>query len=180
MPAPSKLQVLIPRAEIQIAVQRLASEIRRDLHGASPLFVSILKGSFVFAADLVRALDSPSQIEFVCLSSYGCGMETSGRVRMRLGLGGSLAGRHVVVLEDIADTGITIDHLLRYLQRKKPAELKLCVLLDKPSRRRVPIKPDYTGFVVPDKFIVGYGIDWNEDYRNLPDICYVETERNDG
>ncbi len=176
MVALSEPRVLIARGEIEAAIQRLGGEIRRDLHGTNPLFICILKGSFVFAADLIRAVGFPLEMEFVCVSSYGCGMETAGRVRMRLGIKQPLAGRHVVVLEDIVDTGITVSYLMRYLRRKKPADLKLCVLLDKPSRRRVAVPVDYTGFTVPDKFIVGYGIDWNEDFRYLPDICYIESE----
>lgn len=171
---------LISKAEIDRAIGRLAAEIRRDVGDKNPVFVCILKGSFVFAADLIRATGIPAQVQFVCLSSYGCGMETSGRVKMRLGLREPVAGKHVVVLEDIVDTGATVHHLLKYLARRKPADLKLCVLLDKPSRRRLPVKIDYTGFQVPDRFVVGYGIDWNEDFRYLPDIRYVETETEDG
>lgn len=171
-------RVLIPRDEIKKTVLRLAREIRRDLSGTNPLFICILKGSVVFAADLVRAVNMPLELDFLCLSSYGCGTETSGRVKMRLGIRQSLVGRHVVVLEDIVDTGLTVNYLMAYLKRKRPAGLRLCALLDKPSRRRVPVDIDYLGLTVPDRFIVGYGIDWNQNYRYLPDICYIEDEGN--
>lgn len=167
--------MLIPRGEIEKAVRRLAQEIKGDFYDTNPLFICILKGSVVFTSDLIRALNMPLEVEFVCLSSYGCGMESSGKVRMRLGVRRPLAGRRVVVLEDIVDTGLTVNHLMNYLKRKKPADLKLCVLLDKPSRRLAPVNIDYLGFTVPNKFIVGYGIDWNENFRYLPDICYIDS-----
>lgn len=173
-------QVLISRSEIDATVRRLAGEIKRDLSGEKPLLVCVLKGSFVFAADLMRALNMPLEIQFVCASSYGGGTETSGKVKMRLGIKGPIAGRHVVVLEDIVDTGLTVNYIMKYLKRKKPSDVRLCALLDKPSRRRVPVSVDYRGFTVPDKFIVGYGIDWDEKFRYLPDICFIENgEKND-
>jgi hypoxanthine phosphoribosyltransferase len=169
-------QILIDKCEVEKAVLRLAKQIKRDLKDTNPLVVCILKGSFVFGADLIRALNMPLEIEFVSLSSYGAGTESSGKVRMRHGIARSIYGRHVLVVEDIIDTGITTNHLMRYLRKKKPATLKLCVLLDKPARRQVPVRIDYLGFTVPNKFIVGYGIDWNEQFRYLPDICYIGEE----
>lgn len=134
----------------------------------------MLKGSFVFMADLVRVLNMPLEVEFVRLSSYGSGTETSGRVKMAGGLGVDIRGRDVLVVEDIVDTGITLSFLLDYLRNQGPASLKLCALLDKPSRRKVPLRIDYLGFTVENVFIVGYGIDWNEQYRYLADVCCVE------
>ncbi len=167
-------RVLIPRAEVAFIVARLAAEISRDYHDKTPLLIGILKGSFVFMADLIRCLDFPLEVDFIRLSSYGRGTQTSGTVRVVQGLRSKLPGRHVLVVEDIIDTGTTVAFLIEYLKKKRPASLKLCALLDKPSRRRVPVTIDYLGRAVPDKFVVGYGIDVNEKYRNLPDIYYLE------
>ena len=169
-----KLSLLFTKDEIAAAVSRLAAEIRRDYRDKHPLLIAVLKGSFVFLADLVRQLDFPLEIEFVRLSSYGKGTESSGRVKMAPGAPSQIKGRHVLVIEDIIDTGLSAAFLLDYLRQKKPASLKLCSLTDKPSRTQVEIKIDYRGLTVPDKFIVGYGIDWDERYRHLPDIYIVE------
>jgi len=171
---PPKLKKLIKSEEIDTAVQRLASEISRDYRGKNPLLIGILKGSFVFMADLVRRLDMPLELDFVRLSSYGSGTESSGKIRITGRLNQPVKDRHVIVVEDIIDTGLTTSYFLRYVKREKPASAALCALTEKPARRRVNVKIDYLGFTVPDKFIVGYGIDWNEKYRNLPDICYIE------
>ena len=171
---PPKLKKLIKSQEIDSAVQRLASEISRDYQGKNPLLIGILKGSFVFMADLVRRLDMPLEVDFVRLSSYGSGTESSGKIRISGRLNLPVEGRHVIVVEDIIDTGLTTAYFLRYVKRNKPASATLCALTEKPARRKVDVKIDYLGFTVPDKFIVGYGIDWNEQYRNLPDICYIE------
>jgi hypoxanthine phosphoribosyltransferase len=169
-----QLKILISRDEIAEAVARLAREIKRDYQGKQPLLIGILKGSFVFMADLIRQLDLPLELEFIRLSSYGAARESSGKVRVVQGLKTLIKGRDVLVVEDIVDTGITTSFLLDYLKKKKPASLKLCALTDKPSRRRVPVPIDYLGFPVPDKFIVGYGIDCDERFRNLPDIYALE------
>lgn len=171
-----ELQVLIDRDRLREGVERVASEIRRDYRDLNPLLVSILKGSFVFLADLVRAIDIPLEVDFAKLSSYGCGMESSGRVRTLFRLSTPLAGRHVLVVEDIVDSGLTLDCFLRALRRRKPASLKLCALLDKPSRRQMPVSIDYLCFSIPNKFVVGYGIDFDEKYRYLPDICCVKED----
>ncbi len=174
MDSQAGLHILYPRAEIDSAVKRLASEITRDYHDKNPLLIGILKGSFMFLADLVRQLDFPLEIEFVRLSSYGSGQQTSGKVKVVQGLRTAVRGRHALVVEDIVDTGITVAFFMDYLKRKKAASSRLCALTDKPSRRRVPVEIDYTGLTVPDKFLVGYGLDCDEMYRNLPDICYLE------
>jgi hypoxanthine phosphoribosyltransferase len=165
--------VLISRQEIKKAIARLAKQIRKDYEGKNPVVISVLKGSAVFFADLIREMNMPLQVEFIQLSSYGSSTETSGKVKVVHRLRTSIKGRHVLVVEDIVDTGYTLSYLLKYLARKKPASLKLCALTDKPSRRIVPIKIDYLGFTVPDKFIVGYGIDFDEKFRYLPDICVI-------
>lgn len=168
--------LLIPQVEIQAVVRRLAAEITRDYRERCPLLVGVLKGVFVFMADLVRLLDFPLEVEFIRLSSYARGSVTSGKVRVVQGLCSPVRGRDVLVVEDIIDTGLTTSFLLDYLRKKKPASLRVCVLTDKPSRRQVPVPIDYLGFTVPNRFIVGYGIDWNQEFRNLHDICYVEVE----
>jgi len=169
-----KLSPLFTKDEIAAAVSRLAAEIRRDYRDKNPLLIAVLKGSFVFLADLVRQLNLPLEIEFVRLSSYGKGTESSGRVRMAPGAPSQIKGRHVLVIEDIIDTGLTAAFLLDYLGRKKPASLKYCSLTDKKERRRVMVNIDYRGLTVPDKFIVGYGLDCDEKFRNLPDIYVLE------
>ncbi len=177
MSSPSKLHKLFPRADIKAAVKRLATDITRDYKDKNPLIIGVLKGSFVFTADLIRALDFPLEVEFIRCSSYGGGKESSGKVNMVRGLRTQVKNRHVLVVEDIIDTGLTLSLLMDYLKKKRPASLQLCALIDKPSRRLVPVKIDYLGMTVPDKFIVGYGIDCDEKYRNLPDICYLEDEK---
>jgi hypoxanthine phosphoribosyltransferase len=174
MDSQAKLHSLFPRAEIAAAVSRLASEITGDYHDKNPLFIGVLKGSFMFMADLVRLLDFPLEVDFIRLSSYGSGTQTSGRVKVVQSLRSSVKDRNVIAVEDIVDTGITIVFLMDYLKKKKPASLRLCALMDKPSRRQVPVDIDYLGFTVPDRFLVGYGLDFDEKYRYLPDICYLE------
>lgn len=174
MASQERLSVLVGREEIVKTVTRLASEIDRDYQGKRPLLVGALKGVFIFMADLVRQLDLLVEIEFIRISSYGAGRESAGEVKVVQGMETPAEGRDVLVVEDIVDTGLTVSFLLDYLGKKKPASLKLCTLLDKPSRRRVRANIDYLGFTVPDKFIVGYGLDFNEEFRCLPDICYLE------
>jgi hypoxanthine phosphoribosyltransferase len=125
-------------------------------------------------ADLVREIDMPLEVDFIRLSSYGSGIHSSGSIKLLSRLNQSVEGRHVLIVEDIIDTGLTTAYFIKYLKRKRPASVRLCALTEKPSRRKTAVKIDYIGFTVPDKFIVGYGIDWNEKYRNLADICYIE------
>jgi hypoxanthine phosphoribosyltransferase len=169
-----QLKILISRDEIAKAVDRLAREINKDYQGKQPLLIGILKGSFMFVADLIRQLDLPLELDFVRLSSYGVARESSGKVKVIQGVKTPVKDRDVLVAEDIVDTGITTSFLLDYLKKKRPTSLKLCVLTDKPSGRRVPVRIDYRGFTVPDKFIVGYGLDCDERFRNLPDIYTLE------
>ncbi|MDP2719244.1 MAG: hypoxanthine phosphoribosyltransferase [Dehalococcoidia bacterium] len=168
-----ELKVLIAREEIAQAVQRIAGEVKKDLLGTNPVVIGILKGSIFFLADLIHALEMPLQVELVSLSSYGSSTETSGQVKMKMGISGSITGRAVLVVEDIIDTGITVNYLMKYLRRKNPRLLKLCCLLDKPERRKVAVTVDYVGFTIPDKFVVGYGMDWDEKYRYLRDIYFI-------
>jgi len=171
---PDKLKVLYSRQEIEAAVTRLAAEITRDYRERNPLVVGVLKGCFVFMSDLVRRLEFPLETDFVQLSSYGRGTDSSGKIKIALDLKTPVSDRDVLVVEDIVDTGNSLAFLTEYLQQKsKPASIKFCCLLDKPSRRQVPVPVDYRGFVVPDKFVVGYGMDYAEQYRNLQDICML-------
>ena len=170
----ARLKILVSKDDIAATVVRLAHDIRKDYADKNPLLVGILKGSFIFIADLIRCLDIPLQVDFIRLSSYGSGTESSGKIKVIHELPSPIRDRHVLIVEDIVDTGLTTTFLCDYLREKSPASLKLCTLADKPSRRKIPIKIDYTGFIVPDRFIIGYGIDCNEQYRNLPDICVVE------
>jgi hypoxanthine phosphoribosyltransferase len=169
-----QLKILISRDEIAEAVDRLASEIKRDYQGKQPLLIGVLKGSFVFMADLIRQLDLPLELDFIRLSSYGAARESSDKVKVVQGVKTPIKSRDVLVVEDIVDTGITISFLLDYLKKKQPASLKVCTLTDKPSRRRVPVPIDYRGFTVPNKFIVGYGLDCDQKFRNLPHIYTIE------
>ncbi|HEY9767655.1 MAG TPA: hypoxanthine phosphoribosyltransferase [Coleofasciculaceae cyanobacterium] len=172
----SNLINLISQAEIANAVRRLGLELERDYQDRSLVLIGILKGSFIFLADLAREINlTDTNIEFLRLSSYGSSMVSSGRAKITMSPSPkAIAGKNVVLVEDIVDTGITTNTALQYLQNFQPASLRLCALLDKPSRRQVSVKIDYLGFKVEDLFIVGYGIDFNQKYRQLPDIYYLE------
>jgi len=170
-----QLQPLLTPQEIKDAIERLAQEIQRDYQGKNPLLVGVLKGSFMFMADLIRNLDMPLEVEFVALSSYGRGRkESSGKVEVVRGLHTPIKGRHVLVIEDIVDTGITLSFLLKYLQLKKPASLKACALFDKARCRQVPVPIDYLGLTIPDAFVVGYGLDYDEQFRHLPGLYFLK------
>ena len=170
-----KLSILFTRDEIEATVRKLAAEIRQDYLGKHPILIGVLKGSFMFMADLIRLLDFPLEVEFIRLSSYGGG-KSPGRIKLVQGVQSEIKDRHALVIEDIIDTGLTTAFVLEHLGKEKPASLKLCTLTDKPSRRKVPVNIDYLGLTVPNKFIVGYGIDWNERFRYLPGIYTMESE----
>lgn len=174
MNAEPELHILFTKKEIKATVGRLAAEISRDYRGKNPLLIGILKGSFLFLADLIRHLDFSLEVDFIRLSSYGKGRETSGKVKVVQGIKSSLQGREVLIIEDIVDTGLTTAFLIDYLRGEKPASLKLCTLTDKPSRRQVPVAIDYLGLTAPNKFLVGYGLDCDEKFRNLPEIYCLE------
>jgi hypoxanthine phosphoribosyltransferase len=167
-------KILIRQEAIYDAIERMAEEIRQDYRGKNPLLIGILKGSFIFMADLVRCIGISLEVDFVRLSSYGSGTESSGKIKVLTKLAEPVKGRHVIVVEDIIDTGLTTAFLIDFLKSKGAASVRLCALTEKSSRRKVNVPIDYLGFSVPDKFIIGYGIDWAEKYRCLPDIRYIE------
>ena len=161
-------EVLLTEDQIQARVAELGGQLNADYAGLDPVLISVLKGSIVFLADLVRNMELPLSIDIMEVSSYGAATETSGQVRILKDLSNPIEGRHVIVVEDIIDTGLTLNYLLRYLREKGPASLRICCLLDKPARRLTEIPIDYVGFTIPDRFVVGYGLDYGERYRNLP------------
>jgi hypoxanthine phosphoribosyltransferase len=161
-------EVLLTEDQIQARVAELGAQLNADYAGLEPVLISVLKGSIVFLADLVRSMELPLSIDIMEVSSYGAATETSGQVRILKDLSNPIEGRHVLVVEDIIDTGLTLNYLLRYLREKGPASLRICCLLDKPARRLTEIPIDYVGFTIPDRFVVGYGLDYGERYRNLP------------
>jgi hypoxanthine phosphoribosyltransferase len=163
-------EVLLTDAQVGARVAELGVEIAADYADRQPVLVSVLKGSIVFLADLMRAIESPVAIDLMELSSYGDSTETSGQVRILKDLSGSIEDRDVLVVEDIIDTGLTLNYLLRYLRERRPTSIRICCLLDKPARRLTDIEIDYRGFTIPDRFVVGYGLDFDERYRNLPYI----------
>ena len=167
-----RLSLLFGREEIAREVKRLAGEISRDHRGETPLLTGVLTGSFIFMADLSREIDIPLAIDFMDASSYR-GVSSAGRVTVSRKPAANPRGRPVILVDDILDTGLTAAHLTRLLQNYRPRSVKFCALLDKPSRRVEPFRADYVGFTIPDKFVVGYGLDLDENYRNLPDIYTV-------
>jgi len=174
MSSQPKPHILFRRDEIEATVERLAAEIKKDYHGKHPLLIGILKGSFMFMADLIRLLNFPLEVEFIRLSSYGANKESSGKIKVVQGLRSQIKGRNILVIEDIVDTGLTTAFLLDYLRKKKLASLRLCSLADKPSRRQIPVIIDYLGFSIPDAFVVGYGLDYDEKFRHLPGLYYLK------
>jgi hypoxanthine phosphoribosyltransferase len=169
------LDVLITTEAIQKRIQEIGAEIARDYAGKNPLMIGVLKGACTFLSDLMRAADISLGVEFMAISSYGAGMRTSGEVRILKDLDVAIEGRHILVVEDIVDTGLTLSYLLANLKSRGAASVKLAALLDKYERREKEVPIDYLGFPIPDKFVVGYGLDFAERYRNLPYIAVVKN-----
>ncbi len=167
------LRLLIPEERIKERIRELAREIEGDL-GENFVVVSLLKGSFVFTADLIRAFSVPVKVDFMWVSSYGSLQESSGSVRILQDLSMDIKAKKVLLVDDILDTGYTLKKVVEFMKEKEPSVLKVCVLLDKKERRKVELKADYVGFEVPDKFLVGYGLDWDEEGRNLKGIYAVD------
>lgn len=163
-------EILFSAERLRTRVSELAAEINRDYAGKAPIIVGILRGSVMFMADLVREINLPVTLEFMSVSSYGAGTSSSGQVKIRLDLDTDICGRDVILVEDILDSGNTLSRLVRTLKERDPASLKICVLLDKPARHEQDIAADYLGFSIPDAFVVGYGLDFDQRYRNLPYI----------
>jgi hypoxanthine phosphoribosyltransferase len=161
-------EILLTGEQIADRVAELGAQLAADYAGRDPVLVSVLKGSIVFLADLIRAMETSVSLDLMEVSSYGASTETSGQVRILKDLSKPIQGRDVIVVEDIIDTGLTLNYLLKYLHDKGPASVRICCLLDKPARRLAEIPIDYRGFTIPDRFVIGYGLDYDERYRNLP------------
>ena len=170
-------KILITEEELKARIRELGEELTKEYEGKDPVVVGVLKGVVIFYADMIRELKVPCQMDFMWISSYA-GTSTTGNMVVRKDVSADIKGRHVLILEDIYDTGNSLDFVVKHLQSKEPASLKICTLLDKPARRKpgITLKADYTGFVVPNEFVVGYGLDYNEHYRNLPYVGVLKPE----
>lgn len=172
------LRLLLREEQIQARIRELGRRISRDYPQPGPIYlVAILKGACFFLADLARAIERPVRIDFIGISSYGRGKTTSGEVKLTKDLDSSVEGADVLIVEDIVDSGVTLNYLVQVLAQRKPRSLRIAALLDKPSRRIRPVEVAYVGFEIPDEFVVGYGLDYAEDYRNLRDICVLQDSR---
>ena len=170
-------EILLSEEQIQTRVRELARQLSAEYAGKDPVFVGVLKGVVVFYADFIKHFTEPCQMDFMWISSYA-GTNSTGKMEVKRDISADLKGRHVVILEDIFDTGHSLEYTYHHLLEKQPASLKICTLLDKPARRApgITVKPDYTGFVIPNQFVVGYGLDFNEHYRNLPFLGVLKPE----
>ena len=169
-------RILLTESDIHARVEELGRQISRDYAGREPLFVGVLKGCFIFMADLIRSVDLHCTMDFMAVSSYGDGTTTTGAVKINKDLSRDIAGQDVIIVEDILDSGVTLSYLRQYLSVRKPASISIVTLLDKPSRRKADIRADYAGFEVEDAFVVGYGLDYAERYRNLPYVGILKPE----
>ena len=169
-------RVLFTEEELKRRVKELGGQLTRDFADKDPVFVGVLKGCFVFMADLLRSVDMHCTMDFMAVSSYGSGTTTTGAVKINKDLSADIEGRHVIIVEDILDSGVTLSYLTKYLEGRAPASISLVTLLDKPARRRADVRADYVGFISEDAFVVGYGLDYAEQYRNLPYIGVLKPE----
>ena len=169
-------RILYSEQQLRERIAELGAQITEDFRGKDPIFVGVLKGCFMFMADLLRSVDIYCTMDFMAVSSYGDGTTTTGAVKINKDLSRDIAGRHVIIVEDILDSGVTLSYLKNYLEVRQPASITLVTLLDKPSRRRADVRADYAGFEVEDAFVVGYGLDYAEEYRNLPYIGVLKSE----
>ncbi len=170
------LSILLSEEDIKKRVEELGAQISKDYEGKEPIFVGVLKGSFIFMADLMRSVTVQSSVDFMAVSSYGNKSVTTGAVKINKDLSQDIEHRDIIIVEDILDSGITLSYLMQYLQARNPASIRIATLLDKPARRCRDIKADYAGFEVPDAFVVGYGLDYAEKYRALPFIGVLKPE----
>ena len=168
--------ILFSEEQLKARVREIAGQIDRDFAGKEPMLISVLRGSFIFMADLMRSITLPCTVDFMAVSSYGAGTTSSGQVKITKDLSESIEGRDIIVVEDILDSGNTLSYLLQLLQARRPASVRLCTLLDKPSRRTKEVELHYSGFTIPDYFVVGYGLDYAERYRNLPYVGVLKPE----
>ena len=169
-------EILLDKETIEKRVQELGAQLTKDYAGKEVVMIGILKGAVVFYADLARAMDIYMKMDFMGISSYGDAQKTSGIVRITKDIDSSITGKHVIIAEDIMDSGLTLSHLIRLLHERKPKSIRVCCLLDKPSRRECDLKPDYCGFTIPNKFVVGYGLAFQGQYRNLPYVGVRKPE----
>ena len=172
----SNLRVLIPADRIQARIKELGAQIAADYPEGDLYLLGILKGAFVFLSDLARAIERPVKIDFIGISSYGKGKTSSGEVKLTRDLDSTIEGADVLVVEDIVDSGVTLTYLVHVLEQRRPRSIRIVALLDKPERRKAPVKADYVGFQIPDEFVIGYGLDYAEQYRNLSDVCVLEQD----
>ena len=170
------LKVLLSEEQLKAKCAEMGARITRDYQGKNLLLVTVLKGAVVYLADLMRGIDLPCAIDFMVVSSYGSGVKTSGVVKIVKDLDQDLSGRDILIVEDILDSGMTLSYLKGLLQSRRPASIRIATLLDKPSRRKVDLQADYVGYEVPDEFVVGYGLDYDEQYRNLPYVGVLKPE----
>lgn len=170
-----RLKVMLTAEQINNKVKELAVEISKDYEGKKPLLIAVLKGAVVFLSDLIRHIEVPVEIDFMAVSSYGADTASSGVVRILKDLDQSIKDKDVLIVEDIIDTGLTLNYLIENLSSRKPRSLKVVTLLDKPDRRKVELTPDYLGFIIPDCFVIGYGLDFNEHYRYMADLCILDA-----
>ena len=168
--------ILYSEEQLRQRVKELGAQITADYAGKEPVLASVLRGSYIFMADLTRAIDLPVTVDFMAVSSYGAGTKSSGQVEIKKDLSDSIEGRDLIIVEDILDSGNTLFYLMEILKARKPASIRICTLMDKPDRRTQPIVADYVGFTIPDAFVVGYGLDYAEHYRNLPYIGILKPE----
>ena len=170
------LEVLFSEEQLDRRVREIAAQIEKDYEGKEIVLISVLRGSFVFMADLCRRIDLPCTVDFMSVSSYGKGTSSSGQVQITKDLSSDISGKHIIVVEDILDSGNTLSYLLKLLEQRNPASIRLCTLLDKPDRRVKQVEVHYSGFSIPDAFVVGYGLDYAEKYRNMPYIGILKPE----
>ena len=170
------LEVLFSEEQLDRRVREIAAQIEKDYEGKEIMLISVLRGSFVFMADLCRRIDLPCTLDFMSVSSYGKGTSSSGQVQITKDLSSDISGKHIILVEDILDSGNTLSDLLKLLEQRNPASIRLCTLLDKPDRRVKQVEVHYSGFSIPDAFVVGYGLDYAEKYRNMPYIGILKPE----
>lgn len=169
-------KVLLSEEELHAKVAEMGALVTRDYEGKNLLLVTVLKGAVIFLADLMREIKQPAEIDFMVVSSYGSGVKSSGVVKIVKDLDINLEGKDILIVEDILDSGMTLDYIKNILQDRNPASIRICTLLDKPARRKVDLQADYVGFTIPDEFVIGYGLDYDEKYRNLPYIGVLKPE----